>query len=180
MDAMQSGTKAQIVLFDMLPAMIRGDLVKIGDALFDLCYLGSKRAECEQHGDFGTPIYKYINAFRKIGVEITGMSSVGPTVFALTQKADVYDRVLSYLKSMNIAESRIIETEVDNLGGTITEDGVERSFTNDNWLKRLRPWTAPVKQKSAATPISRTPAWQPMRAPIFLVWWLRLTSRPDH
>ena len=135
LDAMQSGTKAQIVLFDMLPAMIRGDLQKMGDALFDLCYLGSKRAECEQHGDFGTPIYQYINAFRKIGVEITGMSSVGPTVFAMTQKQDVYDRALSYLKSMNISDSRIIETEVDNLGGTITEDGVERSFTNDNWLK---------------------------------------------
>lgn len=55
LDAMQFGKKAQIVLFDMLPAMIRGDLVKMGDALFDLCYLGSKRAECEQHGDFGTP-----------------------------------------------------------------------------------------------------------------------------
>lgn len=135
LDAMQAGAKAQIVLFDMLPAMIKGDLQKIGDALFDICYLGSKRAECEQHGDFGTPIYRYINAFRKIGVEIAGMSSVGPTVFALTQKQDVYDRVLSYLKSMKVPDTRIIETEVDNLGGTICENGVECSFTNDNWLK---------------------------------------------
>ena len=135
LDTMQAGAKAQIVLFDMLPAMIKGDLKKMGDALFDICYLGSKRAECEQHGNFGTPIYRYINAFRKIGVEITGMSSVGPTVFALTQKDDVYDRVLSYLKSMGVPETRIIETEVDNLGGTICENGVECSFTNDNWLK---------------------------------------------
>ncbi|GAB6908428.1 putative sugar kinase [Desulfosarcina cetonica] len=135
LDALQSGAKAQIVLFDMLPAMIKGDLTKIGDALFDLCYLGSKRAECEQHGNFGTPIYRYINAFRKIGVEIAGMSSVGPTVFALTQKQDVYDRVMAYLKSMNISDTRIIETEVDNLGGTVSENGVERSFINDNWLK---------------------------------------------
>lgn len=135
LDAIQAGAKAQIVLFDMLPAMIRGDLKKIGDALFDISYLGSKRAECEQHGNFGTPIYQYINAFRKIGVEITGMSSVGPTIFALTQDQDVYDRAMAYLRSLNISESRIIETEVDNLGGTITENGVERSFTNDNWLK---------------------------------------------
>ncbi|BBO82818.1 hypothetical protein DSCO28_33840 [Desulfosarcina ovata subsp. sediminis] len=135
LDALQAGAKAQIVLFDMLPAMIKGDLQKMGDALFDICYLGSKRAECEQHGNFGTPIYQYINAFRKIGVEIAGMSSVGPTVFALTQKQDVYDRVLSYLESLKISKTRIIETEVDNLGGTIREDGVERSFTNDNWLK---------------------------------------------
>ena len=74
----------------------------MGDALFDICYLGSKRAECEQHGSYGAPIYGYINAFREMGIEIAGMSSVGPTVFALTRKQDAYDRALKYLKSMNI------------------------------------------------------------------------------
>lgn len=135
LDAVQAGAKAQIVLFDMLPAMINGDLKKMGDALFDICYLGSKRAECEQHGAFGTPIYSYINAFRGMGVEIAGMSSVGPTVFALTQKQDVYDKALAYLDALNISKSRIIETEVDNMGGTVTENGVERTFINDTWLK---------------------------------------------
>ena len=135
LDAMQAGAKAQIVLFDMLPAMIMGNLKKMGDALFDISYLGSKRAECEQHGAYGTPIYKYINAFRGMGVEIAGMSSVGPTIFALTQKQDVYDRAMAYLDSLNISKTRIIETEVDNTGGTVTENGVERSFINDNWLK---------------------------------------------
>lgn len=135
LDAMQAGAKAQIVLFDMLPAMIMGNLKKMGDALFDLSYLGSKRAECEQHGAFGTPIYKYINAFRGIGVEIAGMSSVGPTIFALTQKQDVYDRAMAYLDSLKVSKTRIIETEVDNTGGTVSENGVERSFINDNWLK---------------------------------------------
>ncbi|QTA84587.1 sugar kinase [Desulfonema magnum] len=135
LDAMQAGAKSRIILFDMLPAMVRGDLQKIGDALFDICYLGSKRAECEQHGAYGTPIYSYINALRGIGVEIAGMSSVGPTIFALTQKQDVYDRAMAYLKSLGVSETRIIETEVDNMGGTVTENGVERSFINDNWLK---------------------------------------------
>lgn len=135
LDSMQAGAKAQLVLFEMIPAMVRGDLKKMGDALFDISYLGSKRAECEQHGAYGTPIYSYVNAFREMGVEIAGMSSVGPTIFALTQKQDVYDRAMSYLKSLDIAETRIIETEVDNMGGTVTENGVERSFINDNWLK---------------------------------------------
>ena len=135
LDAIQAGAKSQIVLFDMIPAMVRRDLKKMGDALFDICYLGSKRAECEQHGAYGTPIYQYINAFRGIGVEIAGMSSVGPTIFCLTQKQDVYDRVLGYLDSLNISKTRIIETEVDNMGGTVTENGEERSFINDNWLK---------------------------------------------
>ncbi len=134
LDAMQAGAKAQLILFDMLPAMIKGDLKKMGDALFDICYLGSKRAECEQHGTYGAPIYTYINAFREMGIEIAGMSSVGPTVFALTQKQDAYDRALRYLDSLNISKTRIIETEVDNVGGTITENGVERTFLNDTWL----------------------------------------------
>ncbi len=135
LDGMQAGAKAQIVLFNMIPAMIRGDLKGIGDALFDISYLGSKRAECEQHGSFGAPIYSFINAFREMGVEIAGMSSVGPTIFALTQKEDVYNRALSYLKTLGISETRIIETEVDNMGGTVTENGVERTFINDTWLQ---------------------------------------------
>ena len=128
LDNMQTGAKARLVLFDMIPAMIRGDLKGIGDALFDISYLGSKRAECEQHGAYGTPIYSFINAFREMGIEIAGMSSVGPTIFALTQKEDAYRRARSYLDSLGISETRIIETEVDNMGGTITEDGVERTF----------------------------------------------------
>ena len=50
LDATQAGAKSRIVLLDMLPAMIRGDLKAMGDSLFEICYLGSKRAECEQHG----------------------------------------------------------------------------------------------------------------------------------
>ena len=135
LDGMQAGAKSRIVLFDMIPAMIKGDLKGIGDALFDISYLGSKRAECEQHGTYGAPIYGYINAFREMGVEIAGMSSVGPTIFAITQKEDVYKRALAYLKSHGVSDTRIIETEVDNLGGTVTENGVERTFINDTWLK---------------------------------------------
>ncbi|MBP9598122.1 MAG: sugar kinase [Desulfobacter sp.] len=135
LDALQVGAKAQIVLLDMIPAMIRNDLKKMGDALFELTHMGSKRAECEQHGAFGTPIYSYINAFRGMGIEVAGMSSVGPTIFALTRNQDAYDRALKYLKAKNISDTRIIETEVDNIGGTITENGVERTFINDTWLQ---------------------------------------------
>ncbi|MCL6559786.1 MAG: sugar kinase, partial [Firmicutes bacterium] len=60
LDHLQCGAKAQLVLLDMLPAMVRGDLRGIGDALFDISFLGSKRAECEQHGIGGTHIYNYI------------------------------------------------------------------------------------------------------------------------
>lgn len=135
LDSMQSGVKAKLILFDLLPAMIKGDLKAMGDVMFDLCFLGSKRAECEQHGSCGAPIYEYISIFREIGAEVSGMSSVGPTIYALTQKQDVYDRILKYLRSHDIPESRIIETTVDNLGAMVKENGVERSFLNEGWLQ---------------------------------------------
>ncbi len=135
LDSMQSGVKARIVLYDMLPAMIKNDLRGIGDAMFDLSFLGSKRAECEQHGSNGAAIYNYISTFREIGAEVVGMSSVGPTIFSLTRNDDTYKRILKYLRAQGIPESRIIETEVDNIGGRVRENGVERIFQHDGWLQ---------------------------------------------
>jgi beta-ribofuranosylaminobenzene 5'-phosphate synthase len=135
LDSIQAGVKAQLVMMNLLPAMIKGDLKGMGDAMFDISFLGSKRAECESHGSFGGPIYNYITTFREIGAEVAGMSSVGPTIFALTQKQDVYDRIMKYLRAQNIPESRIIETFVDNVGGNIRENGVERAFQSESWLQ---------------------------------------------
>ena len=135
LDSMQAGVKAQLVLMNLLPAMIKRDLKAMGDAMFDISFLGSKRAECESHGTFGAPIYNFISTFREIGAEVAGMSSVGPTIFALTQKQDVYDRIMKYLRSQKIPESRIIETYVDNVGGNIIENGVERAFQSESWLQ---------------------------------------------
>lgn len=134
LDYLQSGVKAQIILLDMMPAMVQSNLRGIGDALFDICFLGSKRAECEQHGIAGTQIYNYIASFREAGAELAGMSSVGPTIFALTQKPEVPDRLLEFLESRGTAKSRIMVTEVDNTGARVTENGMERNYINESWL----------------------------------------------
>lgn len=134
LDYLQCGTKSQIVLLDMLPAMVQGNLQGIGDALFDLCFLGSKRAECEQHGISGTHIYNYIASFREVGAELAGMSSVGPTVFALTKKEDVQERLLAFLESKGVSKSRIMVTEVENTGARIVENGIERNYTSESWV----------------------------------------------
>ena len=62
------------------------------------------------------------------------MSSVGPTIFALTRSDETYDRILKYLGSQGIPEGRIIETAVDNAGARVIEDGVERVVQRDGWL----------------------------------------------
>lgn len=134
LDYLQCGTKSQIVLLDLLPAMVRGDLKGIGNAMFDLCFLGSKRAECEQHGIWGTHIYNYIGSFRELGADVAGMSSVGPTVFALTRDNKVQERIMDFLASRNVASSRIIVTEVDNTGARILEDEEERNYLHESWL----------------------------------------------
>ncbi|BAF58803.1 predicted archaeal sugar kinases [Pelotomaculum thermopropionicum SI] len=134
LDYLQCGTKSQIVLLDLLPAMVRGDLKGIGDAMFDLCFLGSKRAECEQHGVWGTHIYNFIGSFRELGAEVAGMSSVGPTVFALTRSGQVQERIMDFLASRQVAPSRIIVTEVDNIGARILENGKERNYQHEGWL----------------------------------------------
>jgi beta-ribofuranosylaminobenzene 5'-phosphate synthase len=134
LDSLQSGVKSQMIFCDMLPAMIKGNLEAIGDTMFDLAFLGSKRAECEQHGSNGAPIYEHISNFREIGAEVTGMSSVGPTIFALTRSDDTYDRILKYLRKRGVPDGRIIETAVDNVGARIVEDGVESVVQSDGWL----------------------------------------------
>lgn len=135
LDSLQAGVKSQMLFCDMLPAMIRGDLKAMGNTMFDLTFLGSKRAECEQHGAYGAPIYNYIATFREFGAEITGMSSVGPTIFALTRSDDTCDRILEYLRAQGVSESRIIETAVDNVGGRIRENGIETPFQSGSWLQ---------------------------------------------
>lgn len=134
LDYLQGCTKSQIVLLDLLPAMVKGDLRGIGSALFDLVFLGSKRAECEQHGLGGTPIYEYICTWRELGAEVAGMSSVGPTVFALTRSQAVVERVLAHLELKGVSPSRVIVTGVDNTGARVTEEGEERIYAGEGWL----------------------------------------------
>lgn len=135
LDSLQVGVKSQLLFCDMLPAMIKGDLKAIGDALFDITFFGSKRAECEQHGCYGAPIYNHLCALRELGAEITGMSSVGPTIAALTRNGDTHRRILKYLRDQNVPESRIIDTAVDNVGARIRENGIERPYQQDGWLQ---------------------------------------------
>jgi predicted sugar kinase len=135
LDSMHAGVKSQMLFCDMLPAMIKGDLKAIGDTIFDITFLGSKRAECEQHGCYGVPIYSHLSALRELGTEITGMSSVGPTIVALTRSDVTHGRILKYLRDQKVPESRIIDTAVDNVGARIRENGIEKPYQQDGWFQ---------------------------------------------
>jgi len=109
LDYMDRELKAYMFLMDLIPALERRDLKKIGDIIWEIEFRGSKRAEVEHHG-YG--IYHFMSLLREAKLEFVGMSSVGPSIAVITEK----DRksVEKILKPLNLKIA--IATKVDNHG----------------------------------------------------------------
>ena len=75
--------KAYLLLMDLVPALERSDLKKIGDIIWEIEFRGSKRAEVEHHG---FEIYRNMSLLRENGLEFVGMSSVGPSIAIVTER----------------------------------------------------------------------------------------------
>jgi beta-RFAP synthase len=105
--------KAYLIMMDLIPALIRGDLRRIGEIIWEIDFRGSKRAEVEHHG---FAIYHYMSRLRDGGLEFVGMSSVGPAIAVISSRTrEEVDKVLAPL-GLSIA----VETAVDNKGLQIT------------------------------------------------------------
>jgi beta-RFAP synthase len=105
--------KAYFFLMDLIPALERDDLKKIGDVIWEIEFRGSKRAEVEHHS-YG--IYHYMNLLREKNLEFVGMSSVGPSIAVVT---DVDPRTMKkLLKPMGLTIAFI--SKVDNRGLVVT------------------------------------------------------------
>lgn len=131
LDRRDAARKAYRVLMDLLPAMIQGDATALGDVLWDLTQVGSKRAECCLHGDGGREIYETMGALREEGAEIVGMSSVGPAVFALSARARVWKRWQSRRESG--APGCALVVPVDNAGARVRLDGTPVPYHLEAW-----------------------------------------------
>lgn len=105
--------KAYLFLMDLVPALERGDLVKIGDIIWEIEFRGSKRAEIEHHS---FRLYQYMNQLRETGLEFVGMSSVGPSIAIITGRGK--KDVQKILKPLGLEIA--IETKTDNAGMKIT------------------------------------------------------------
>ena len=106
--------KAYLLLMDMIPALARGNLRKMGDTMWEIEFRGSKRAEVQHHTFI---LYSHMNALRHAGLEFVAMSSVGPSICIVTEKtADDLQPLLQPL-GLEIA----VQTKVDNTGITITK-----------------------------------------------------------
>jgi beta-ribofuranosylaminobenzene 5'-phosphate synthase len=101
--------KAYLLLMDLIPALERADLKKIGDIIWEIEFRGSKRAEVEHHG---FEIYRHMSQLREAGLEFVGMSSVGPSIAIVTDRSR--EEVAGMIEPLGLEIA--IETKVDNEG----------------------------------------------------------------
>ncbi len=105
--------KAYFFLMDLVPALERDELRKIGDVIWEIEFRGSKRAEVEHHS-YG--IYHYMNLLREKSLEFVGMSSVGPSIAVVTSLDRTAMKSLVEPLGLKIA----IATKADNRGLVVT------------------------------------------------------------
>lgn len=98
---------------DMIPALEKDDLKRVGDVIWEIDFRGSKRAEVEHHS---FEIYHYMSRLREAGFEFVGMSSVGPAIAVITERPE--EDLSSVLKPMGLKIA--IRTKIDNRGLQIT------------------------------------------------------------
>lgn len=101
--------KAYMVLMDLIPALERGDVRRVGDVIWEIEFRGSKRAEIEHHT---FSIYTYMSRLREAGFEFVGMSSVGPSIAVITSRPR--EDVESAIAPLGLEIA--IETTTDNTG----------------------------------------------------------------
>jgi len=101
--------KAYFLLMDLIPALEKGDLKKIGDVIWEIEFRGSKRAEVEHHS---FEIYSYMSQLRSSGLEFVGMSSVGPSIGVVTDKGE--EEIAALIEPLGLKIE--IATRVDNQG----------------------------------------------------------------
>jgi beta-ribofuranosylaminobenzene 5'-phosphate synthase len=101
--------KAYMFLMDLIPALHREDLDRIGNIIWEIEFRGSKRAEVEHHS---FEIYHYMSKLREAGLEFVGMSSVGPSIAVVTRRSEDELRAILDPLGLEIA----IATRVDNEG----------------------------------------------------------------
>ncbi|HJJ43839.1 MAG TPA: GHMP kinase [Methanocorpusculum sp.] len=107
--------KAYMIMMDMIPAIEKGDLKKMGDIMWEIEFRGSKRAEVQHHTFI---IYQYMNALRQAGLEFVAMSSVGPSICVVTEKTEEEMKPILDVIGLEIS----VVTKVDNTGIQITKN----------------------------------------------------------
>ena len=108
-------TLAHIILMKILPSVVEADLDEFADGISKIQHLGFKRIEIEQYGE---TIWGIIENMPE-GIA-TGMSSTGPTVYAITDSnAQSISRDLASAFKERGFECETIVTRANNFGAAV-------------------------------------------------------------
>lgn len=80
--------RAYRIMMDMLPALNQGDLRAIGDVVWEFQFSGTHQSMIQGYNDGGVEIIRTMTILRQSGADIVGMSSVGPTVYAISENLE--------------------------------------------------------------------------------------------
>jgi predicted sugar kinase len=99
LDASYRYTRAYRIVMDIVPSLARRDLRAAGDVVWDFQFSGTHQSMIQAYHDGGIEIIQIMTLLRKAGGLIVGMSSVGPTLYAVCE--DSQD-VVSAVSSANL------------------------------------------------------------------------------
>lgn len=111
----------QLVLLELVPAMMRCDLHGFGEALFELQQHVGRTFAAAQGGIYADPLLERIVQFiRAQGIVGVGQSSWGPTLYAATANQDQAERLAARIaQKFSLTGDQVLITAADNRGATV-------------------------------------------------------------
>jgi len=113
LDASYRYVRAYRTIMDIAPAVEERNLSAIGQVVWDFQFSGTHQSMIQAYDDGGVRIIEIMTRIKKAGAKIIGMSSVGPTVYAVSE--DVNSLII---EAERIAEP-FLSTQIDNQGITV-------------------------------------------------------------
>lgn len=75
--------KSYLILMDFIPALYNNDIVGISKFLWPIQFGGCHNSMLSDYIDFGSEILSTMTFFKQNHIHLVGMSSVGPTIYAI-------------------------------------------------------------------------------------------------
>ena len=97
-------------IMDIAPCLYEGDIDGFGKVIWDFQFAGTHISMVQAYDGGGIQLYKIMTELRKAGASVVGLSSVGPTIFALAKDLSALRPIVQSL------DCDYFETEVSGKG----------------------------------------------------------------
>lgn len=113
-------TKSYNILMDIIPALYFDDFIKFGKYVWDIQFSGTHLSIIQSYEDFGKKIYTILGVLKSVGMDVCGLSSVGPAIFSIYD-IDKKDAIYNALQKEIGNEIKLYDAAFNNKGILITE-----------------------------------------------------------